>query len=109
MSNTALQGANVLLRREVESSRCSVEPSIDFAFDPAAEPHLALGGPGDPREDLEQRGLARAVVPDDPDRLALGHVQRHPAQRPARLAPGGAPAPAPTSVTALPAWPPLVV
>src|SRR4029079_9535157 len=36
----------------------------------------------DPGEDLEERALARAIRPDDPERLAVDDVERHVPERP---------------------------
>ena len=44
--------------------------------DPAAHLDGAFGRPHDSRQDLEQGALARAVGPDDPQRLAMGDAQR---------------------------------
>ena len=42
----------------------------------------------DPREDPEQRGLARTVAADDADQFTGGHRERHVLQRPEVHAPG---------------------
>src|SRR5262245_22715266 len=73
-----------------------VEPGPDLEQRGDAPFHLDLaqGRVGDPREDLEQRALARAVAPDDADDLADIHVEGDVTQRPdgfgLRTAPEGA-------------------
>ena len=55
---------------------------LEQAPDAAADLGAALGRERDPREDLEQRRLARAVASDDAQDLALGHLERDVAKRP---------------------------
>ena len=45
----------------------------------------AGGGPGDAREQLQQGGFAGAVAADQPDDLALFHVEGDVAQRPEKI------------------------
>src|SRR5439155_26463363 len=52
------------------------------AGNPAADLDGAFGRPHDSRQDLEQRALARAVGPDDAQRLAMGDAQRDVPERP---------------------------
>src|SRR4029077_18859874 len=59
-------------------------------FDEGADPAANLGSAErwleNPREQLERRRLAGAVSPDDPQRLAIVHVERDVSQRPEFLA-----------------------
>jgi hypothetical protein len=72
-----------------------VERRADLEQCPDAPPGPgpSLGRIGDPREQLEQRALARAVAPDDADPVALLDRQGHVAQRPELLSRAAAPAP----------------
>ena len=45
----------------------------------------APGGLGDPGEELQERGLAGAVLPDDPEGRAPLHVEGHPVEGGERL------------------------
>ena len=47
----------------------------------AGEPHRSVLRPVDPGHDVEHCRLAGAVGADEPDDLALGHLERDPAQR----------------------------
>ncbi len=60
-----------------------VEAGADLqqAADAPLDLDHAAGGRGDAREDLEQRGLAGAVAPDDAQRLALLHGEGDVIQR----------------------------
>ena len=51
-------------------------PDLEQAADAAADRGSALGRSRDAGEDLEQRRLAGAVSPDDPERLAFLEVER---------------------------------
>src|SRR5207302_1032493 len=55
--------------------------------DPAPGHHPPLGGAEDPGHDLQQRGLARAVRPDQAERPAFGNLDVHVLQRPELLGP----------------------
>ena len=46
-----------------------------------AQPHLATRGRERPRDDVEQRALARAVGPDEADQLALADGEAHVVER----------------------------
>ncbi len=61
-----------------------VEPSahLEQRGDPPADVDLADGGRGDAREELQQRALARAVLADDADHIALFHAEIDVPQRP---------------------------
>src|SRR5690606_41240939 len=65
---------DVLLAREL-----GVEPRADLQERPdaAVELDAPASRGGDAREDLEERRLAGAVAPDDPERLAVRHLERH--------------------------------
>ena len=43
--------------------------------EPPSRPRAAACRLGDPRDDLEERGLAGAVPPNDADRLSLLHLE----------------------------------
>ncbi len=58
---------------------------LEQGADPAVDLGVALGGVGDPREDLQQGALARAVAPDHPQHLPLLHVEAHVSQSPNAL------------------------
>src|SRR6185503_7013279 len=55
------------------------------ARDLAADVHDALVRAHDPRQDLEERALAGAVRPDDPQRLAVAQLERDMLERPEPL------------------------
>ena len=55
---------------------------IDQRSDPTRRAHLSAGRSGDARQQLQQGGLARAVVADQPDRFARLQAQADVAQRP---------------------------
>ena len=55
------------------------------AADTAVNFREAGGGPGDAREQLQQRGFPGAVAADQPDDFALFHVEGHIAQRPDKI------------------------
>jgi len=57
-------------------------PDLEEASDMAAYLRETLGRTRDPRENLQQRRLSRAVSTDQPNDFALPHVQRHVSQRP---------------------------
>ena len=57
-------------------------PQLEEPRQLPADRHLARGGLEHAADALEERRLARAVAPEDPDRLALPDRQRHLAQRP---------------------------
>src|ERR1700722_12505278 len=61
-----------------------VKPSPDFDQGRQATPHFdgSTGRDDDTREQLEQRALARAVVPDYPKGLALPNLEIDVPQRP---------------------------
>ena len=61
-------------------------PDVEQGAEPAADAGDAGGRRRDPREDPEQRGLARTVAADDADQLAGAHRERHVLQRPEVLA-----------------------
>src|SRR4051794_14245432 len=54
-----------------------MEPCADLQerADAPADREPSLGRRSDSREDLQQRALARAVVADDPERLALSYLE----------------------------------
>src|SRR5690606_33931920 len=64
---------DVLLAREL-----GVEPRADLQERPdaAVELDAPASRGGAAREDLEERRLAGAVAPDDPERLAVRHLER---------------------------------
>ncbi len=43
---------------------------------------LTFGGTRDPRQDFQQRALARAVAPDQPHHFAFFYLEAHVLQRP---------------------------
>src|SRR5262245_5244394 len=55
---------------------------LEEAADAPADVDAPRGRRRDAREDLQQRRLPRAVLPDHSQDLALGHVERHVPQRP---------------------------
>ena len=76
---------HVLPPRElVVEARADVEQGAE----PAADASDAGGRRRDPREDPQQRGLARTVAADDADQFAGAHRERHVLQRPEVLALG---------------------
>ena len=80
---------DVLAARELlVEARADLEQRAEAARDPG----VARGRGHDPRQDLEQRALARAVEPDDPDRLAAGDLEAHVPQRPEARGPVRRPA-----------------
>ena len=62
------------------------DAELDERRDPPGHPDPARVGAVDAGEDLQQRALARAVAPDDPEELALVDVERDAPS--ARAAPG---------------------
>ena len=68
------------------AGQLGMEPCSDLEqrSDPTGHIRVAACGLGDAREDLQQRGLACAVVPDQADDFALVDRQRDVAQRPQR-------------------------
>ena len=52
------------------------DPELDERRQPARHLELALIGPVDPSQALQERALARAVAPDDPEELPLHHLER---------------------------------
>ena len=76
---------NASVQEDVLPARqLAVEAGADLEQRPdtAADVDKTLGGLGDPREHLQQRGLPGAVATDDRDRLSLLHLERHVAERP---------------------------
>ncbi len=73
---------DVLAAREL---RVKPRADLEERADPSADLRPALGGLGDPRQDLEQRALARRRSADEADDLARLHVERDVAERPDRL------------------------
>ena len=65
--------------------RMEARPDLEQRSHPPPRPRDAGGRERDPRENLEERRLARAVQPDDADHLALGHLEAHVAQSPELL------------------------
>src|SRR2546429_5415830 len=57
-------------------------PDLEQAADAAAELRAPLGRPRDLRQDLQQRRLAGAVRPDDPQHFTFACLERDVAQRP---------------------------
>ena len=70
-----------------------VEPGahLEQRGDPPANVDLADGGRSDAREELQQRALARAVLADDADHVALLHAEIDVPQGPDELSPVRAP------------------
>src|SRR5690606_12114236 len=63
-------------------------PQLEQRRDLAVHRDAAPVRPVDPRHALEQRALARAVVADEAEGLALGHLERHAVERPELLVDG---------------------
>src|SRR5262245_55329694 len=61
------------------SGELRMEASTDLEQRPHPSPNLCASGgrPGDARENLQQRALARAVAPDDADELPTLDLERH--------------------------------
>src|SRR5688500_527768 len=57
---------------------------VEQRDDAPSHPDPAGGGPQHTRDRLEQRALAGAIAPDDPDDLTTPDLQAHAAQRPER-------------------------
>src|SRR5215211_8108943 len=55
---------------------------LEQGCDTAASAGEAGGRFGDPGQDLQQGALARPIPADDPERLPLGHLKAHIAERP---------------------------
>jgi hypothetical protein len=68
----------------LSTTELGVEPGADFeqAGQSAAQMDLAFGRVSGPGKNLEQRGLARSVVPDDANHFAGFHIQIEIAQCP---------------------------
>ena len=84
---------DVLQRRELRQQVVELEDEADLLVAELREPvvrlreHVAAavfyasgGGPVERAEQVEQRALARAALPDDRHHLALAHRERHAAQ-----------------------------
>ena len=71
----------------VAAGELRVEPAAELEQrgEPAPHVHLAFRRRHCPRDDLEQRGLPRAVAPDDPQALAAADLEGHVPQGPDRL------------------------
>ena len=70
------------------AGQLGMEPGADLdeRREAAADRDLAGGGCRNPAEQLQNCALARAVAPDDPQRLASRHVEAHVAHCPEILA-----------------------
>src|ERR1700722_12601347 len=56
-------------------------PASRVVPEPPVHPDLSRVGPGHPGDDRDQGALARSVVADQAEHLAVAQGQRHPAQR----------------------------
>ena len=68
----------------VAAGQVGIEPrgELDHRRHAALHPGAALGGDEHAGRDLEERALPRTVVTDEPDRLALPHLEAHATQGP---------------------------
>ena len=77
---------DVLAAGQLGMEACS---DLEKGAHPAVDASFALGRLGDARQDLQERALPGAVLPDDPQHISLVDVEIDVAQRPDGIAPIG--------------------